>query len=174
MSPIEDLLAFLSDSPTPYHAVASVVTRLEAASFRALTEKEPWEELLPGRYYVSHEGSALVAFVVPEGEIQGFRIIGAHTDSPNLRLKPRPEYTKEGYLQLGVEVYGGALLNSWLDRDLSLAGRALVRTANGPEARLVRMDRPRLRVPQLAIHLDREVNEKGLVLNKQEHLAPVL
>jgi aspartyl aminopeptidase len=175
MNTLDDLLAFLSASPTPYHAVASAAARLEAADFHPIAERDPWEELGPGRYYVVQEGSALVAFVVPTCPIRGFRIVGAHTDSPNLRLKPKPEYTKEGYLQLGVEVYGGALLNSWLDRDLGLAGRALVRSGESTlETRLVRMDRPRLRVPQLAIHLDRDVNDKGLVLNKQEHLAPVL
>jgi aspartyl aminopeptidase len=175
MNSLDDLLAFLSASPTPYHAVASTVTRLETARFRPLTEHDAWDSLAPGRYYVVQEGSAMVAFVVPELPVVGFRIVGAHTDSPNLRLKPKPEYTKEGYHQLGVEVYGGALLNSWLDRDLALAGRVMVRGAgSGFEARLVRLDHPLLRVPQLAIHLDREVNEKGLVLNKQEHLAPVL
>jgi len=175
MTSLDDLFAFLAASPTPYHAVASAVARLEQAHFRAITERDAWASLAPGRYYVVHEGSALVAFIVPDAPIEGYRIVGAHTDSPNLRLKPKPEYTKEGYLQLGVEVYGGALLNSWLDRDLALAGRVLVRGEGGAlDTRLVLLDRPRLRVPQLAIHLDREVNEKGLVLNKQEHLAPVL
>jgi aspartyl aminopeptidase len=175
MSSLDDLLAFLSDSPTPYHAVASAVARLTPAGFRPLTEHDAWDALAPGRYYVVQEGSALVAFIVPDAPILGFRIVGAHTDSPNLRLKPKPEYVKEGYRQLGVEVYGGALLNSWLDRDLGLAGRVMLRSGeSGFDARLVRLDHPRLRVPQLAIHLDRDVNDKGLVLNKQEHLAPVL
>ncbi len=174
MTPIADLIAFLAASPTPYHAVRSSTARLDAAGFTPLAEADAWEDLAPGRYYVVQEGSALVAFVVPDRPIAGFRIVGAHTDSPNLRLKPKPDYTKEGYLQLGVEVYGGALLNSWLDRDLGLAGRAMVRIGAAIETRLILLDHPRVRVPQLAIHLDREVNEKGLVLNKQEHLAPVL
>jgi aspartyl aminopeptidase len=175
MDTVDDLLAFLSASPTPYHAVASATTRLQAAGFEPLSERTSWEELGAGRYYVVHEGSALLAFVVPEAPLTAFRIVGAHTDSPNLRLKPKGEYTKEGYQQLGVEVYGGVLLNSWLDRDLGLAGRVMVRTpSGGVEARLRRLDEPRLRVPQLAIHLDREVNDKGLILNRQEHLAPVL
>jgi len=177
MPPLDDLFSFLSSSPTPYHAVENASSRLFAEGFRPLSERDAWDDLRPGRYYVTHEGSAIVAFVIPDGADVGFRIVGAHTDSPNLRLKPRPEYAKEGYLQLGVEVYGGTLLNSWLDRDLGLAGRATVRVhgeAPTLETRLVRLDHPRLRVPQLAIHLDREVNEKGLVLNKQEHLAPVL
>jgi aspartyl aminopeptidase len=174
---LADLLAFLRDSPTPFHAVTSAVARLGAAGFRSLTEADDWSALPPGRYVLSHGGSSLVAFVVPERKrIGGYRIVGAHTDSPNLRLKPTPEYKKEGYAQLGVEVYGGALVNSWLDRDLSIAGRAFVRAGAGPgvEARLVRFTKPLCRVAQLAIHLDREVNDKGLVLNKQEHLAPIL
>jgi aspartyl aminopeptidase len=175
MNPLDDLLAFLAASPTPYHAVDNAVAHLAPLGFRPLAEAEAWDALAPGRYYVVQEGSALVAFVVPDAPITGFRIIGAHTDSPNLRLKPKPEYTKEGYLQLGVEVYGGALLNSWLDRDLGLAGRAILKSDGSRfDARLVRLDHPRLRVPQLAIHLDRDVNDKGLLLNKQEHLAPVL
>lgn len=175
MSVLGDLVSFLGDSPTPYHAVASARTRLEKAGFAALAERDSWAKIAPGKYYVVHGESALVAFVVPEGNVlAGFRIVGAHTDSPNLRLKPKPEYTKEGYAQLGVEVYGGALLNSWLDRDLSLAGRVLVRDGNTTTTHLVKLDEPLARVPQLAIHLDRDVTEKGLHLNKQEHLAPVV
>jgi aspartyl aminopeptidase len=172
---LDDLLTFVGESPTPFHAVRSACARLQAAGFRTLAEKDDWSSLAPGRYAFPHGGSSLLAFVVPEGrKISGFRIVGAHTDSPNLRLKPQPEYTKEGYAQLGVEVYGGALLNSWLDRDLSLAGRVFVRGDAGTvEPRLVRFTRPMLRVAQLAVHLDRDVNEKGVILNRQEHLAPI-
>jgi aspartyl aminopeptidase len=172
---LDDLLGFLGASPTPYHAVDQARRRLDAAGFRALDEAEPWDRLGPGAYHVTSSGTNLFAFVVPDGERQKFRIVGAHTDSPNLRLKPNPEYTNEGYLQLGVEVYGGVLLNSWLDRDLGIAGRLLVAgDRGGLDTKLVCLDRPLLRIPQLAIHLDREVNDKGLVLNKQDHLAPVL
>jgi aspartyl aminopeptidase len=172
---VTDLLNFLGDSPTPYHAVHHAVSRLRSAQFTALSELDAWGALAPGRYYVEWGDSALAAFVVPEGTARGgFRIVGAHTDSPNLRLKPRPEYCKEGYLQLGVEVYGGALLNSWLDRDLGVAGRVLLHTSRGFETSLVLLALPLARVTQLAIHLDREVNEKGLVLNKQTHMAPIL
>ncbi|MBX3190214.1 MAG: M18 family aminopeptidase [Labilithrix sp.] len=175
---LADLLAFLGESPTPFHAVASATARLRAAGFVEIAETDDWSALGPGRYAFAHGGSSLFAFVIPDGKrVAGFRIVGAHTDSPNLRLKPTPEYKKEGYAQLGVEVYGGALLSSWLDRDLSLAGRVLVRgagkNAKTLEPRLVRFTRPMLRVAQLAIHLDRDVNEKGLVLNRQEHLAPI-
>lgn len=172
---LDDLLAFLGESPTPFHAVGSATARLQAAGFQPLAETDDWSSLAPGRYAFAHGGSSVLAFVIPEGKrIAGFRIVGAHTDSPNLRLKPTPEYKKEGYAQLGVEVYGGVLLSSWLDRDLSLAGRVFLKTDSPKvEARLVRFTRPMLRVAQLAIHLDRDVNEKGLVLNRQEHLAPI-
>jgi aspartyl aminopeptidase len=176
ISLLTDLLAFLSDSPTPFHAVDQGCKRLEAQGFRRLDAAERWDRLAAGAYYVTTSDSNLFAFRLPAPEQRTrFRIIGAHTDSPNLRLKPSPEYTVEGYAQLGVEVYGGVLLNSWLDRDLGLAGRVLVRGKDGAIAsHLVRIDQPLLRVPQLAIHLDREVNDKGLILNRQEHLAPVL
>lgn len=173
---IADLLAFLESSPTPFHAVASARARLDAAGFRALREIDAWEDLAGGGYYVVTAETNLIAFVLPPDAAQrtSFRIIGAHTDSPNLRLKPSSDYTQEGYAQLGVEVYGGVLLNSWLDRDLGIAGRVLVREAGGGVAsKLVSIAKPLLRIPQLAIHLDREVNEKGLILNKQDHLAPI-
>jgi len=170
---LKDLLEFLGDSPTPFHAVASATERLVAAGFKPSAETDSWSDLAPGRYAFAHGGSSLLAFVVPETKrVSGFRIVGAHTDSPNLRLKPNAEYRKEGYAQLGVEVYGGVLLNSWLDRDLSLAGRVFVNTGKGIETRLVRFTKPMLRVAQLAIHLDRDVND-GLKLNRQEHLAPI-
>jgi aspartyl aminopeptidase len=176
----DDLSAFVYESPTPFHAVAAAATRLVQAGFVALDEQASWgggpnaPGLAAGSYFVARDG-ALVAFVVPKKTPRGARIVGAHTDSPNLRLKPKPLYTKEGYRQLGVEVYGGALLNSWLDRDLSLAGRVLLEDDRGGiTTRLVRIDRPLLRIPQLAIHLDRDVNDKGLVLNRQKHLPPIL
>jgi aspartyl aminopeptidase len=168
---LDDLLAFLAESPTPFHAVASATARLGAAGFQTVTETDSWADLAPGRYVFPHGGSSLLAFVIPDAKkISGFRIVGAHTDSPNLRLKPNPEYKKEGYAQLGVEVYGGALVNSWLDRDLSIAGRVFLR---GKGTRLVRFRKPMARVAQLAIHLDRDVVDKGLLLNKQDHLAPI-
>lgn len=175
----EDLLCFIRDSPTPFHAVQSALDRLRAAGFQALSPQAAWPRLAPGGYYVCVGDSTLVAFLVPphgaQAEPHGFRIIGAHTDSPNLRLKPRAAYEKQGYLQLGVEVYGGALLNSWLDRDLYIAGRVVVRGADGGlQRRLLRLAEPLVRVAQLAIHLDREVTEKGLLLNRQEHLAPIV
>ena len=177
---LADLLAYLSASPTPFHAVLEARQRLDAVGFTPLDESDAWGEgreggaLKPGKYYVTSGGSNLIAFRIPDGTPKGFRLLGAHTDSPNLRLKPKPSYQQEGYQQLGVEVYGGVLLNSWLDRDLGIAGRVNVRERDGSlGSRLLKVDRPLLRVPQLAIHLDRDVNDKGVQLNKQEHMAPI-
>lgn len=172
----QDLLAFIDASPTPFHAVQESIRRLETAGFRPLDEREPWT-LAPGdRVYVVRAGTSLAAFELGQERVDrtGFRLVGAHTDSPNLRLKPNPQYAKAGCHQLGVEVYGGALWHTWLDRDLSLAGRVVALEDGQPRAHLVRFDRPLLRIPNLAIHLNRQVNTEGLKLNPQEHLAPLL
>lgn len=171
----DDLLAFLNASPTPWHAVAEAARRLEAAGAARLREDEAWS-LAPGRAAFVARGGTLIALRVPDAfsvrKPLPFRIAAAHTDSPGLRLKPRALPPLKGYRRWGVEVYGGALFNSWLDRDLGIAGRAFV--AGASEARLLRLDDAPVRVPQLAIHLDREVNERGLVLNAEKHLVPVL
>jgi aspartyl aminopeptidase len=167
------MLAFIDASPSPFHACAAAASRLEAAGFRPLAETEPWPTS-PGRHFVRRGGS-LVAWATQGGHAAGtpFRIIGAHTDSPNLRVKPHADSGRAGYRQLAVEVYGGALLNSWLDRDLGLSGRVVVRDGEGTDERLLLVDRPLFRVPQLAIHLDREISANGLLLNAQQHLSPV-
>jgi len=167
-----ELIRFIDASPSPYHAAESAAALLEAAGF---TRGALDGELAGGGCHVAVRGGSLVAWVAPErvGPATTFRLIGAHTDSPNLRIKPQPDLQRAGLAQLGVEVYGGPLLNSWLDRDLGLSGRVAVRGTAGPELRLFRLDEPLLRIPQLAIHLDREVNDKGLVLNRQQHLAPM-
>ncbi|MFN8548075.1 MAG: M18 family aminopeptidase [Candidatus Eisenbacteria bacterium] len=170
----EGLLTFIGASPTPFHAVEAAALALRAAGFVELREADAWSLARDGRYLVTRNGSTLGAFIVGNEPAAGHHWIGAHTDSPNLRLKPLPEITRHGYRQLGVEVYGGALLSSWADRDLGLAGRVLVDRGGAREARLVRFDRAIGRVPLLAIHLDREVNEKGLSLNKEAQLVPVI
>ena len=172
---VADLLRFLDGSPTPFHAVGEARKRLEAAGFRELREEEVWS-LSPGdARYVVRAGSSLLAFQVGSGapSAGGFRWIGAHTDSPNLRLKPRPDVVSHGYRQLAVEPYGGVLLHSWLDRDLSLAGRVTLATPEGPRTHLLAFERPLLRIPNLAIHLQRELAQEGLKLNAQQHVVPV-
>ncbi|MEV6016460.1 M18 family aminopeptidase [Streptomyces sp. NPDC051997] len=166
----DDLMSFLAASPTPYHAVATAAERLEKAGFRQVAETDAWEGTSGGKYVL--RGGAIIAWYVPKGAEAHtpFRIIGAHTDSPNLRVKPLPDTGAHGWRQVAVEIYGGPLLNSWLDRDLGLAGRLSLRDGS---TRLVNVDRPLLRVPQLAIHLDRSVTSDGLKLDKQRHLQPV-
>ena len=165
-----DLGDFVSASPSSYHAVATAAKRLEEAGFSHLDESVPWA-LTPGTgHYVIRDG-ALIAWMNPTvtEAADRFRVFGSHTDSPAFKLKPGGEYTAEGTRQVGVEVYGGPLLNSWLDRELAFAGRLgladgrIVLARTGPIAR----------IPQLAIHLDRQVNE-GLALDKQRHTAPVI
>ncbi len=166
-------MGFIDASPSPFHAAGTATEQLERAGWTRLDPATSWRAV-PDRGLVVRGGS-LVAWRAPadRSPSQGFCILGAHTDSPNLRIKPRPETGRAGMRQLGVEVYGGALLNSWLDRDLGLSGQVAVRAEQGPQQRLVRIDRPLMRVPQLAIHLDRDLNDRGLQLNRQQHLTPV-
>jgi aspartyl aminopeptidase len=171
-----DLLPFLQRSPTPFHAVTSMAERLEAAGFQRLAEADAWHAE-PGRgYYVTRNDSSLIAFRLGRGALPetGLRLVGGHTDSPCLKLKPQPELVKNGYFQLGVEVYGGALLNPWFDRDLSLAGRISYRDRAGQiRSTLVDFQDPVAVIPSLAIHLDREVNQNRSI-NAQLHLPPLL
>ncbi|MBC9714307.1 M18 family aminopeptidase [Streptomyces sp. TRM66268-LWL] len=166
----DELIAFLSASPTPYHAVASAAERLEKAGFRQVDEAAQWDGTSGGKYVL--RGGSIIAWYVPKGAEPHtpFRIAGAHTDSPNLRVKPLPDSGAFGWRQVAVEIYGGPLLNSWLDRDLGLAGRLSLRDGS---TRLVNVGRPLLRIPQLAIHMDRSIYEKGLQLDKQKHMQPI-
>jgi aspartyl aminopeptidase len=163
----------LDAANTPYHAVSELARRLTAAGFRAFREQDAWQVEPGTRGFVVRAGGSLVAFEVgskPPADA-GFVLIGAHSDSPNLRLKPLPDLTSVGYRQLSIEVYGGVLLSTWLDRDLSVAGRVVF--ADG-RAQLIDLKRPVCRVPNLAIHLNRDVNSAGLLLNAQTQLVPVL
>ncbi|MDN5919156.1 MAG: M18 family aminopeptidase [Pseudonocardia sp.] len=163
-----DLAAFLTASPSPYHAVAEAVRRLEAAGFTAQAEDAEWNTAPGGRYLV-RDGTILAWRQPAAAGAAPIRIFAAHTDSPGFKVKPNPDTGAAGWRQVAVEVYGGALWNSWLDRDLGLAGRlALYDGSVVP----VHIDRPLLRIPQLAIHLDRSVNQ-GLTLDAQRHLLPV-
>lgn len=168
---ISDLIKFLDASPTAWHAVATARHRLQQAGFIELSEQNYWK-IQPGqRYFVTRNGSSLCAFITPQHFPKRMRLLASHTDSPSLKLKPQPEIRKHCAILLGVEVYGSPLLNSWLNRDLGIAGRILYTDCHGHiKESLVRLDRYPVIIPQLAIHLDREVNDKGLLLNKQEHL----
>ncbi|WP_144794688.1 M18 family aminopeptidase [Kocuria palustris] len=169
----EDLGRCVMASPSSFHAAAEGARRLEAAGFQRLDERRRWTgDDVRQPSYVLRDG-ALIAWAVPErlDERTGFRVLGAHTDSPSFKLKPRPSTGHSGWRQIGVEVYGGPLLNSWLDRELRLAGRVAVQTDDGVATRLVATE-PVARIPQLAIHLDRTAN-KGLALDPQQHMQPV-
>ena len=171
-----DLLDFIDASPSPWHAVETCASRLKAAAYVELNEQERWSLHAGGRYFVVRGGSSIIAFIVgqkPAVEI-GLRLIGAHTDSPGLRIKPKPAEEAQSMVRLGVEVYGGPILATFADRDLSLAGRVNVKTDHGFETRLVRFNQPLLRLPNLAIHMNREVNESGLKFNKQTELPLLL
>lgn len=173
---LHDFLAFLDASLTPFHAVANMKTLLLAAGFIALDEGEPWDIQPGGRYLVTRNGSSLIAFSTSRQDPaqSGIRLLGAHTDSPCLKLKPQPDLQRLHYAQLGVEVYGGVLLHPWFDRDLTLAGRVSFRRADGTLAQeLVNFRRPVATVPSLAIHLDREANN-GRALNAQKELPLLL
>lgn len=171
-----DLLDFLRASPSPFHATRNLVTRFQAAGFIALNEADSWC-LEPGkRYLVTRNDSSVIAFVYGKSSLldTGIRMLGAHTDSPCLKVKPRAELNRRGYFQLGVEVYGGALLAPWYDRDLSLAGRVTYRSEVGQMASaLIDFVRPVAVVPSLAIHLDREANNSRSI-NAQKDIVPLL
>jgi aspartyl aminopeptidase len=167
-----DLLAFIDESPSPWHVVDTVERQFLAQGFKQLLETETWQLNVGESYYVTRGGASIIAFTLGQISIidTGYRMVGAHTDSPSLRLKPNAAYTDEGLIRIGVEVYGGPILATFTDRDLSIAGRVTVRTSTGFEIRLLKFDEPLMRLPNLAIHMNREVNDKGLVLNKQTQL----
>jgi aspartyl aminopeptidase len=152
--------------------VHSASQRLGVQGFSELKENERWNLQRGGRYYVTRGGSSIIAFIVGTSNLPttGLRLIGAHTDSPGLRLKPKAPHAADGLVRLGVEIYGGPILATFTDRDLSLAGRVNVRTAAGHEARLLQFKRSVVRLPNLAIHMNRDVNENGLKLHKQNEL----
>ena len=171
---VDDLLDFIRRSPTPFHATHNVAELMKQHGFIELDETEDWDLQVDGRYVVTRNDSSVIAFTLNKDLKQGMRMIGAHTDSPCLRIKPNPELDKNGYLQLGVEVYGGALLHPWLDRDLSIAGRVSGVTRKGALFhQLIDFDKPVAVIPNLAIHLDREAN-KNKTINPQTHLAVIL
>jgi len=172
----DGLLHFLDHSPTPFHAVLSATNILREHGFVHIDEADEWHLSKPGKYYVTRNDSSLVVFTLGSDDVvtDGFKMVGAHTDSPCLKVKPKPEIAVKDYFQLGVEIYGGALLNPWFDRDLSLAGRVCYQTTdNKLESILVNFNKPIAVIPSLAIHLDREANENRTI-DKQKELPPIL
>lgn len=175
MAEVDELMAFLKEAVTPFHAVSAMESRLTAAGFREVTQFDG-QDMEPGQgYFLIRQGSSLVALRTGEGSPkEGLRLVGAHTDSPNLSIKPNPVKGRDGCVQLGVDVYGGALLNPWFDRDLAMAGRVTVLTADEClESVLFDSMRPVAIVPSLAIHLDREANNQRTV-NPQKDVVPVV
>ena len=171
----QEMLEFIRISPTCFHAVANIGRMLEAAGFQQLQEKEEWKLEKGGRYYTERNDSSVIAFVIPEKEvgIRGFHMAAAHSDSPCFKIKEKPELTvEEHYLRLNTEKYGGMLMSTWFDRPLSVAGRLLVRTADGVESRLVHPERALACIPNLCIHFNREANT-GLNYNPQVDLQPI-
>jgi aspartyl aminopeptidase len=168
----QDLLNFIDASPSPWHAVDSVEKQLITAGFIKLDETAAWQMQTGNSYFVTRGGASIIAFTLGKQALtdSGFRIVGAHTDSPGLRLKPQAAFGSDGLVRIGVEVYGGPILATFTDRDLSIAGRVTVRTTNGHDTKLLKFDDALMRLPNLAIHMNREVNDKGLVLNKQTEL----
>lgn len=173
----QQLIDFIYDSPSPFHAVESTKQILINKGFKELTLREKWRIEKGGKYFTTKNVSAIVAFVVGNGEIEeeGFKLIGAHTDAPSFSIKPSPEITENGYLKLNTEVYGGPILNTWMDRPLSIAGRVTLKSVNvlHPESKLVNINKPILIIPNVAIHMNKKLNE-GIELNKQKDTLPML
>lgn len=174
-----DLIDFLNASPTAFHAVAEAKRRLEEAGFEQVSEREDWILEAGKKYYFTRNHSTIVAFAVGDKFVpgNGFHVVGAHTDSPCLKLKPVSKVAKGGYLEVGVQTYGGGLWHTWFDRDLTVAGRLIVKEMKDGSVsyshKLVRIEEPIMRIPTLAIHLDRGVSD-GFKVNTQSHLVPVL
>lgn len=168
-----ELRKFIDASPTPFHAAENLAEIVEGAGFQRLSEKDDWL-LTPGQgYYLMRSGSSFVAFIVGNDNESGLRVLGAHTDSPCLKLKSQPEKLSCGYQQFGVEVYGGVLLAPWFDRDLSIAGKVTWQDKNRQlQNALVNFCRPLAVIPSLAIHLNREANS-GVAINPELHMNPV-
>lgn len=174
----QQLIDFIYESPTAFHAVKNVSSKLKKNGFIELEDDKQWKIEKAGKYFVKKNNSALIAFTIGSGELEeeGFKLIGAHTDSPGFRVKPSPEMVAEGaYLKLNTEVYGGPILNTWFDRPLGIAGRVIVKGENilYPKTMLVNINKPILIIPNLAIHMNREVND-GFKINRQKDTLPLL
>ena len=170
------LIDFIKNSPTSFHVVQNATEILKKNGFSELLFDSNWELEKGGKYFVTQNGSSFIAFIVGTGDIKhkGFKIVGVHADSPDIRIKPNPEMVTEHYLKFNIEVYGGPILNTWFDRPLSIAGRVALKSESimKPELKLLNMDKPIAIIPNLAIHLNPDIN-KGLEIKKQKMLLPV-
>lgn len=170
---LEGLFDFIDHSPTCFHAVANMEEELERAGYQQLSEKNIWQIKAGGKYYVNRNSSAVIAFSIPQREQKGFHIVAAHSDSPCFKLKELPELAvEEHYLKWNVEKYGGMILSTWLDRPLSVAGRVVYRGPDGLMTKLVNIDRNVAVIPNVAIHMNRDMN-KGIEYNPQTDMSPL-
>ena len=181
MEKAKQCIKFLDSCPEPFHVVKTVILKLNNAGFLPIDESTLWKQgnklQKGGKYYFTRNGSSIVAFTI--GELykpgNGFKVIGAHTDSPNLKLKPNSMKSSSGIIQLNVECYGGGLWHTWFDRDLSIAGRVILRSNdNTVNSKLLKIDRSILRIPNLCIHLLSASEREAFTVNKENHLMPIL
>ena len=169
----KEMLDFIEKSPTCFHAVANIGAMLEEAGYVRLRENEEWKLVKGGKYYTERNDSSVIAFAVPAGTVKGFHMAAAHSDSPCFKVKEKPELTVEDhYMRLNTEKYGGMILSTWMDRPLSVAGRLAVRGTDGIQSRLVNIDRDLCVIPNVAIHMNREMN-KGVEYNPQVDMLPL-
>ena len=178
MTNTQELLNFINKSKTAFQSAYEIKSILDNQGYTEIKEEDKWDLEKGGKYYIIKNDSAVIAFEIGTGDIEkdGFRLIGAHTDSPGFRIKPNPEMLVEGnYLKLNTEVYGGPILSTWFDRPLSIAGRVTLNGENPfkPKVELVDINKPILIIPNLAIHMNREVNE-GYKFNKQKDTLPLV
>lgn len=169
----KEMMEFIDKSPSCYHTVANVRSMLEEQGYRQLKETERWEMERGQGYYVTRNDSSVIAFFLPENEVNGFHIIASHSDSPSFKIKEQPEMAVENhYVKLNTEKYGGMILSTWFDRPLSVAGRVVVKEKDGVSTRLVNVDKDLLVIPSVAIHMNRDAN-KGMEFNPQVDMLPL-
>ncbi|MBQ8572712.1 MAG: M18 family aminopeptidase [Ruminococcus sp.] len=168
----KNLLKFIENSPTAYHAVANIKEELKGEGFTELYEGKPWNIEIGKSYFVTRNGSSVIAFKVPEGDFKGFMIAASHADSPAIKIKENPELKDKYYVKLSTEKYGGMIDSTWLDRPLSIAGRALIKNDAGVSTKLVDFKEPSAIIPNVAIHLNRKINE-GVAYNAAVDMVPL-